>query len=121
MMTNTQVQDVAAKQEAAIYYLTRLAQQGVRLDMPFAQKRKVIELLVDRIIIDAIEKWYRIEGVIRGTAAFGGEGTPGESSGSLPQSENFILPSTRRHHENQFEQFKLRLVLPQSPVASILS
>lgn len=39
---------------------------GLNVDMPFAIKQQMIKLLVDRIVVNTTEKWFRIEGVLSG-------------------------------------------------------
>lgn len=40
---------------------------GIAIDPPFEVKRRIVKLLIDQIILDANEGWFRIEGRIPGT------------------------------------------------------
>jgi len=44
----------------------QMAATGLSLDAPFEVRQQVLKLLVDQIVLDAKEGWFRIEGVIRG-------------------------------------------------------
>ncbi len=72
------------QRQMAITFFERLRHKGVSLDMPFADKRQVLSLLLDRVVVDSVEKWYRLEGTIRGTFTYS-EDAPGASGGSESQ------------------------------------
>lgn len=52
--------------------------EGLHLDMPFEFKKQMLKLLVDRIVLNTTEKWFRIEGVLSGTYSTDG------SIGNIP-------------------------------------
>ena len=81
----------------AIAFFDSLRQRGVSLEMPFADKRKILSLLLDRVVVNSVEKWYRLEGTIRGTFSYG-EAAAGETERqyaiSLAVTESVELIST---------------------------
>ena len=73
-----EVAKLELQRDTAIAFFESLRRRGVSLDMPFAEKRKILSLLVDRIFVNSVEKWYRLEGTIRGTFSYN-EDTSGET------------------------------------------
>ncbi len=82
------------QRQMAIAFFERLRQRGISVDMPFADKRKILSLLLDRVVVDSVEKWYRLEGTIRGTFTYsedaprGARGPEGQVAVSLPATES---------------------------------
>lgn len=76
------------QRQMAIAFFERLRQRGISVDMPFADKRQVLSLLLDRVVVDSVEKWYRLEGTIRGTFTYSEDapGAPGGPEGQLAVS-----------------------------------
>lgn len=66
------------KKELIYQHLKMLQERGVALDLPFADKRKILSMLVDKIVIDSKNGWYRLEGGIEGTYQFDNSNEPTE-------------------------------------------
>jgi hypothetical protein len=58
------------KKELIYQHLEMLKEHGFALDLPFEDKRKIVAMLIDKIVIDSQNNWYRLEGVIEGTFQF---------------------------------------------------
>jgi site-specific DNA recombinase len=65
-----EVAKLELQRDTALAFFENLRRRGVSLDMPFADKRKILSLLIDRIFVNSVEKWYRLEGTIRGTFSY---------------------------------------------------
>jgi hypothetical protein len=65
--------EVERKRAMVLEQLALIRATGVNEDLPFEEKRRIMRLLVDRVVIDTTEQWYRLEGVIKGTYQFGDE------------------------------------------------
>ena len=93
----SEVGKLELQRDIAIAFFDSLRQRGVSLDMPFADKRKILSLLLDRVFVNSVEKWYRLEGTIRGTFSYGEAGN-GEAERqyaiSLAVTESVELIST---------------------------
>jgi hypothetical protein len=50
----------------------RIRESGLAVDAPFEIKKRIIKTVVDRIILDTREGWFRIEGAIPGTYGLSG-------------------------------------------------
>jgi hypothetical protein len=60
------------KRRGLIYeHLAMLKEAGFALDIPFKEKRKIVAMLIDRVVIDSQNGWYRLEGAIEGTYQYG--------------------------------------------------
>jgi hypothetical protein len=82
--------EIDRKRTMVVDQLALIRATGVSEDLPFEEKRRIMRLLVDRVVIDTIEQWYRLEGVIKGTYLFGdgerdarGEDNTGRDGGQL--------------------------------------
>jgi hypothetical protein len=58
----------------------RIRESGLVVDAPFEIKKRIIKTIVDRIILDTREGWFRIEGAIPGTYGLNGN-TPENPDG----------------------------------------
>lgn len=58
------------KREVIHDHLTMIQESGFALDLPFKEKRRIVAMLVDRVVIESEQGWYRIEGAIEGTYQF---------------------------------------------------
>lgn len=60
-------EDIEHKRQLVLAVAKRTREQGMQLDMPFAVKQRVIKTVVDQIVLNKSEGWFRIEGIIPGT------------------------------------------------------
>ena len=90
------------KRELIYDHLGALQEAGFALELPFKEKRQILSMLIDQVVINTHAGWYRLEGVIEGTYQYndqssghggGGGGTPwnGEEHGV-----RFRFPSAPR-------------------------
>ena len=78
--------------------LAALRDAGIATDLPFADKRRIMRLLIDQIRIDTEQKVYVIEGAIKGTYSYednngGGGGIIGKNDPRGPHG-NFGYTSS---------------------------
>ena len=59
--------EIENKRKFVLLISERARAQGMQIDMPFAVKQRVIKTVVDQIILNQREGWFRIEGIIPGT------------------------------------------------------
>jgi hypothetical protein len=64
------VQGLEVKKDIIRSHLEDIRRSGFAIDIPFQQKRRIMAMLIDRVVIDSVEKWYRLEGVLTGTQPF---------------------------------------------------
>ncbi len=74
--------EIERKQEIVRQQLERIRAGGFARDMPFKAKRRLMSMLIDRVVIDTADKWFRLEGVIKGTYNYG-DARPFESISGL--------------------------------------
>lgn len=84
--------------------LQALRKFGFASDLPFQDKRRILGLLIDHIVIDTKEQWYRLEGAIRGTYQYNGDMAVEDSNLS------FTYPSAPRHTCKTVVSFTLRFI-----------
>ncbi len=48
-------------------HLMVLRDSGIDLEMPMEDRRRIMGLLVDRVVIDTAEGWFSLEGAVKGT------------------------------------------------------
>ena len=74
-----------AERKQYILGLSKQVQEdGVIVDAPYQVKKQILKMLVDQIILNTSEGWFRIEGVFPGTYSLGSNsGSPGSGSGSI--------------------------------------
>ncbi len=63
--------EIDRKRAMVVEQLALIRATGVSEDLPFEEKRRIMRLLIDRVVIDTVDQWYRLEGVIKGTYQFG--------------------------------------------------
>ncbi len=80
------------KREIIYEHLVKLKQSGFAPDIPFKDKRRIVAMLVDRVVIDSKNKWYRLEGVIEGTYQYEEKGMPQQSK-EAGDATNFTYTS----------------------------
>ncbi|MCC6802145.1 MAG: recombinase family protein, partial [Anaerolineae bacterium] len=79
----------AAEFEARKHYILefskRIQNEGVVVNAPYETKKQILKTVVDRIILNAREGWFRIEGIFPGVYALGSTdaGPIGLKSGSI--------------------------------------
>lgn len=86
------------KKEMVRRQLAALRDAGIATDLPFADKRRIMRLLIDQIRIDTEQKVYVIEGAIKGTYSYednngGGGGIIGKNDPRGPHG-NFGYTSS---------------------------
>ncbi len=59
-------EDLEQRKRLIVSLAQHMGATGLSLDAPFEVRQQVLKLLVDRIVLNAKEGWFRIEGVIRG-------------------------------------------------------
>ena len=58
------------KRELIYEHINTLMEAGFALNIPFKDKRKILGMLIDKVVVDSKNGWYRLEGVIEGTYQF---------------------------------------------------
>ena len=58
------VVDYERQKELVRQQLETLQQTGIGPDIPFADKSRIMGLLVNKIVINTQERWYQLEGAI---------------------------------------------------------
>ena len=61
------LQILEQKRELIYERLKTLKETGFTPAMPFEDKRKMLAMLIDRVVIDSKNGWYRLEGSVQGT------------------------------------------------------
>jgi len=61
------LQILEQKRELIYERFKTLKEAGFTPNMPFAEKRKMMAMLVDKVVIDSKNSWYRLEGSVQGT------------------------------------------------------
>jgi hypothetical protein len=60
------LEDVQADKALILAFASQAQNIGLMADAPFDFKRRVLKLLVDKIIVNVRERWFRMEGHISG-------------------------------------------------------
>lgn len=78
-------EETANRREVAEGILAQLQQMSGLADLPFDEKRRLLVLLVDEIILDSREQWFEIRGELNGRFSY----TSGEVVlTSVPRSQH---------------------------------
>jgi site-specific DNA recombinase len=65
-------EDIEAMRALVISASQKALSGGLLVEMPFESKQQMLKLLVDRIVINTNERWFKIEGVLSGTFSLDG-------------------------------------------------
>ena len=65
-----EIADLERQKDMVREYLRELRQLGLGPDIPFPDKRRIVGLLVDKIVLNTRDRWYQLEGAISGAPNF---------------------------------------------------
>lgn len=95
-----QAGEIETKKEAVRERLAELTLEGVAQHLPFERKRRILELLVDEVLVDSVDGRVEIRGAIRAAARIGEEGDrnsfESSSAGRSTQKQSCELPFVLR-------------------------
>ncbi|MCC6604604.1 MAG: recombinase family protein [Anaerolineae bacterium] len=77
---------VEQKRELIYEKFKMLKEVGFTPDMPFAEKRKMMAMLIDKVVIDSKNGWYRLEGSVQGTYQYEIKNNPEDENPSSTSS-----------------------------------
>lgn len=88
------VETFERKREIVYEHLKKLKQAGYAPDIPFKDKRTILAMFIDRVVIDSKEKWYRLEGLIEGVYQYEEKSLPqrGQETGSAAKFTSTSAP-----------------------------
>lgn len=66
----SEIADLEQQKDMIRKYLEQLRQAGIGPDIPFRDKRRIVGLLIDKIVINTRDHWYQLEGAISGAPTF---------------------------------------------------
>lgn len=67
-------EEIEADKEMILAIAHQMKTSGVALDAPFELKKRIIQMVVDRVIINVVEQSFELQGQIRGTFFFDDNG-----------------------------------------------
>ena len=74
-----EAQEYEQRKEFIRQHIELIVKSGFDQEIPIRDKRRILSLLVDRVLIDTNEQWFVLEGAIEGTFQFDGFPAPGRS------------------------------------------
>lgn len=86
------MQILEQKRELIYERFKTLKEAGFTPNMPFEEKRKMLAMLVDKVVIDSKNGWYRLEGSVQGTYQYE-EKNNSEDGNSSNSSHNITYTS----------------------------
>jgi site-specific DNA recombinase len=61
------IEQFEAQRELVLEFSARLRAMNAHVNPPFELKQRILKMTVDKIILNKRERWFRLEGVVRGT------------------------------------------------------
>ncbi|MCB0111659.1 MAG: recombinase family protein [Caldilineaceae bacterium] len=86
------------QKETVRQQLQALREFGFGADLPFQDKRRILGLIIDHVVIDTKQQWYTLEGAIRGTYHYNGDALTEDTDSS------FTLLSAPSHLQSSLER-----------------
>ena len=86
---------IEQKRELIYERFKNLKESGFTPNMPFEEKRKMLATLIDKVVIDSKNGWYRLEGSVQGTYQYEDRNNS-ESGNSSNNPTDITYTSARR-------------------------